>query len=367
MYRLFFPLLYLFCLVSGSSFLPTLPADGTSQSDFHQIFPLALRGEMQQVFAILDTIDETQLSTQELNLKARYYERFIHGTEHFEYHTQDSAVMGFVDQFHTYWKTAMLGKQPLAQVDSLFLHSMSRYLFQAQSDAVRTPYDSIYHNLASFSNTFLEEKGYFANAMGKTGAFYDLFLWKKNEIHSYPIILIEDSVRVEVHLMDEFISLGWSHYTTFGRSYAGGWATREALYCVASAYDLESESFLHSYLPHEGQHFADYQTFPRLKQRDLEYRAKLVELSKSQQNTYQLIEKFLHHAAEQSHDAHAFANYCVIRDLSQAIYRREYVAATETWQSCEADQIRQHSIALFLRHTEQLEAMGRDTVTCLIR
>ena len=41
-----------------------------------------------------------------------------------------------------------------------------------------------------------------------------------------------------------------------------------------------------SYLAHESRHFEDYQLFPKLKSADLEYRAKLTELSMANETLY---------------------------------------------------------------------------------
>ena len=182
----------------------------------------------------------------------------------------------------------------------------------------------------------------------------------------YSIGLLEDSVKVEVHFMKDFISTGWAHYVTFGKSYAGGWATREALYSVDDAYDRESENFNVSYLTHEGQHFADYKSFPALQQTDLEYRAKLIELIKSNETTHQLIEKFLNHTSKIKGNAHAFANHCVIRDLSKLLFKEEFVSEKETWLKIDPNLIREKSLFLFQQHTEKLEELGSEQVTELI-
>jgi hypothetical protein len=117
-------------------------------------------------------------------------------------------------------------------------------------------------------------------------------LWKIQSPRTYHINLPEREVDVHVVFMDSFVSLGWAGYATCGRSHTGGWATKDSLYAVVSAYDTTSEQFRVSYLAHEGKHFSDYSEFPQLEQPELEYRAKLTELAASDQSTHALIKAF---------------------------------------------------------------------------
>lgn len=90
--------------------------------------------------------------------------------------------------------------------------------------------------------------------------------------------------------MDEFVTLGWTEFATMDKYHPGGWATDDALNCVKKAYDVSSETFLISYLAHEGRHCSDYKHFPKLRNSaDLEYRAKLTELSMADSTLLQLI------------------------------------------------------------------------------
>jgi hypothetical protein len=56
--------------------------------------------------------------------------------------------------------------------------------------------------------------------------------------------------------MYDFLMLSWLHFASYGIASAGGWASKEGLYCVYNRYKhgLDKNSFLVSYLKHEGQH-----------------------------------------------------------------------------------------------------------------
>lgn len=93
--------------------------------------------------------------------------------------------------------------------------------------------------------------------------------------------------------------------------------------CPTNPLTLESENFKISYLKHEGQHFADYRLFPQLSSADPEYRAKLVEFCYAEESAHKLIVFFLRNSSRDRNNSHAFANNCVLRDLSKIRFKKE--------------------------------------------
>lgn len=340
--------------------LGNIKAQNKKDSHFKKIYSFALRGELTKVFNILDTINN--LNENQKFIKKRYHDRFITQNESYDFNTKKPDVIEFVKLYQSYWKSTMLNKTSLEQADYSFRNSMTNLLaphFKSKGIQIEV----LNSNLYKYSNEFLKDKGYYSNAYGKTGHLYDLFLWKTDEVKVYPIGLVDDSVEVTVHFMKDFISTGWSHYATFGRNYASGWATKEALFSVDSAYDRNSENFRVSYLAHEGQHFLDYKIFPQLKQTDLEYRSKLVELIKSRETTFRIISKFIANGYNNKNNAHGYANYCVIRDLSKLIFNMDYLTDNNEWNKVSKEIIKKKSLELYKIHTSQLHKIGAKTVT----
>ncbi len=72
---------------------------------------------------------------------------------------------------------------------------------------------------------------------------------------------------------------------------------------------------------------------------DLEYRAKLTELSLANQSLYQLIEFFIMNANYDSENGHSVANYCAIRDVSKAVFGREFEKDMQQWKSIPVSRI----------------------------
>ena len=204
-------------------------------------------------------------------------------------------------------------------------------------------------------------------AVGRTGQFYDLLLHGAETEVRYPVTTPEDTLEVKVVFMDSVISNGWEGYATCDTYYPGGWATDSALFCVRSSYDLASEQFTVSYLKHEGKHFADYKRFPKLQGADLEYRAKLVELGAAKEIMYGLIRFFLKNSAYDANNPHAYANFCVIRDLSRSLFNKEREEDIAAWKTLPVERIQQASTALLLKNTRDLEAAGAGSVKTYIR
>ena len=130
---------------------------------------------------------------------------------------------------------------------------------------------------------------------------------------------------------------------------------------------MNSEKFEISYLTHEGQHFQDYINFPKLIQKDLEYRSKLVEIAKSDKTTHNIISKFISNSSPEGNNAHAFANYCVIRDLSKELFSGKPEIEIKIFEKINVDLIKNKAEVLFDKHTSQLNLVGSKTTTSLIK
>lgn len=335
--------------------------------DFEEVYTLGFLGNMGGILELLDSVPNSKLTDEQIKLKENFYNRFREQNEKYDYETNDSLIINVVELFHSYWRKVLLDDKAVENADAELKKKLADYLYENNYISNDISRDSLIENLYDYLPDVLNKKGFYSNAMGKTAKFYDIFLWAKQTEEIYEIKLPETKVEVKVIFMEDFIVTGWFDYVTFGENYAGGWATKDALYCVKKAYDISSESFQVSYLTHEAQHFADYISFPLLKQPDLEYRAKLTELSTAKETVYKLLSKFIKQAKKDREYAHPFAGYCVIRDLSKEIYNREFIADTTEWKKISYPEINKTSIKLIKQHTADLNKLGADTVTEFIK
>jgi hypothetical protein len=198
---------------------------------------------------------------------------------------------------------------------------------------------------------------------GMTLPHFDLLVWRGHVPETYTVDLGDTTVAVRIVFMSDFLSYGWSHFATFGRSFPGGWATSEALFCMAESYDRISESFRISYLKHEARHFADYIRFPGLGQIDLEYRAKLTELAFADSSLYEILESFEAAADPNPRSPHALAALAVVEDMRG---RLGMAAGRPAWGGASRKAIHEAAVEVLARHSRALVATGADTVSGLI-
>jgi hypothetical protein len=121
-------------------------------------------------------------------------------------------------------------------------------------------------------------------------------------------------------LLDDFLLRGWAYYATCGRRSAGGWTTDTALYAVVPAYkNLDDEVFSVRFLGHEAQHFADKRMFPGMESWELEYRAKLVEISLGTDSQPATLKLFCENRSDSKDAPHGYANARVILEVAQGL------------------------------------------------
>ena len=152
---------------------------------------------------------------------------------------------------------------------------------------------------------------------------------------------------------------GWLGFATCDREHSTGWTTKDTLYCLRDSYDLDSERFRVSYLAHEAQHFSDLRRFPKLEQPELEYRAKLVELSRAEDSLYPLLEAFTRQSGTDRKSPHAFAGLRIAQHFSKALFGDDSASQNPAlWSGKSRRQIHEAALDLLRKSTETLEAAG---------
>lgn len=194
---------------------------------------------------------------------------------------------------------------------------------------------------------------------GITPPLRELIVWADEHIEDEQAALPDGPEAVRVVFMSDFKSRGWAHYATCGRSSAGGWTGTDRLHAVADAYDRSSEHYRVSYLAHEGQHFRDKRRFSgaqALPPWQLEYRAKLVELTLARERQADLLAVFAGNTSDDSALAHSHANQRVMMALDKSLPGHGPWRAAATWTEAEADALRRAARAILARDELELTA-----------
>ncbi|MEO8068045.1 MAG: hypothetical protein ABI599_10175 [Flavobacteriales bacterium] len=325
----------------------------------------ALQGDMHKVVTRLNTLDDAALSPDQMHKKHLLIRRFDGFDEDFVFPTRDSTLMNIMAIYLRYWGEVLL-EGDTKEHEAGLAYRISEHLRTHVSALAKHKEGWTSKKWNELLDAHLKSLGCYA-AIGKTGPFYDLLLHMQETEVRYPVTTPEDTLDVKVIFMDSVICNGWEGYATADTYFPGGWATNDALYCHHSSYDLASEQFSISYLKHEGKHFADYKRFPKLQSNDLEYRAKLVELGAATTTLYDLIRFFLGNNVYDANNAHAYANFCVMRDMSRVLFHSEQEADLEAWKRLPVETVQRTATELLKKNSRDLENAGARRVTAFIR
>jgi hypothetical protein len=324
----------------------------------NQYVSLALQGNLRPAAALFDSA--TSLTPEETELAESYRRRFILRNEEWPVTPHASPLMlDAMAAYRDYWTRSLMGELGPAEGEG-HLRQALRRVFAKHGQLEHVPDEEVLAQLKQL----IEAQG--AHVLGgMTRPYFDLMLWTAQDSTQYEVALTDVVQPVQVVFLSDFLVKGWSHFATFGRAYTGGWATKEALFCLREDYDLESEKFTISYLKHEGRHFADYPRFPALEQADLEYRGKLTELAFARESLFTILDHFVATGQPNPNAPHAYANFAVVSDLSRALFGEE-VREGSRFRATDVELIHEKARALLVEHTARLEAAGSDTTRGVI-
>lgn len=324
--------------------------------DYTKIYSLALDGNPKQALPLLEIDPTKKISAKDLKFKTNFENRFKYEEDKSDFlETRKSKIDELLKIYRDYWRFSFLNKEK--KTDTLILKNVSNFLKANLQSAKNLTLNEDSINV--YQKKYIDDLGYHTTGFGKTGALYDLLVWKTEKDTVYKLNYDGKETAVKVYFMDDFVTLGWAEYATLGRYYPAGWATKESLFCVKKSYDLKSETFRVSYMGHEGRHFADYKLFPKLKgvgSADLEYRGKLTEIALySKDGLYKRLEFFINNGNYDSENGHSIAAYCVIRDLSKALFNTNYERNLDKWKAIPANKINEAAAKILAENTKALE------------
>lgn len=347
---------FLFFLFAINSIAGTGKAD-TAKVDYAKFFGYCLDGNITPALQILAHTDSAILSAKDLKFKTEFEKRFGGNEDHSGFlETRKSSLTDLLKIFRDYWRISLLDNSK--SYDSLLVKNLSLFLSSKYSlrpdGSGRLPDDTLDVYLKKYITSF----GYNTTGFGRTGNYLDLLVWKSQKDTVYTFSIYKEKIQTPVVFMDNFVTIGWEEYATMGRAFPGGWATPKALFCVRKAYVLNSEDFLIRYLCHEGRHFTDYKLFPKLTSADLEYRAKLTELSLLKDELYETLNFFINNANYDSDNGHSVADYCVIRDLSGVLFHVDFEKDISKWKTVGTDKINRSAYDLLGENTKALQKVG---------
>lgn len=320
------------------------------------VYDAALSGDGIKAMAELSSIDTSTLDPDETSRAACVRKALLSPPEG---EALPEVPDNILRAYRTYWQASMMRQVSRAEAEAQLTQRLNAIVMARNPRYVASGDIDVASEAAKHA---IEQEGLFALA-GITSPYYELAIWKTQSERTYTVDLLDRRVRTKVIFMDDFVSLGWAGFASCDRFHTAGWATDTALFAVKSAYDLKSEDFRVSYLAHESRHFSDYRRFPRLEQAELEYRAKLTELSLARKSAHDLITTFSRRVGRDRSVPHDFANYWLSSKLSRAVFKSASpIDDPAAWRKVPAKVIRQAARRLLSANDAYLDRNGPSRV-----
>lgn len=273
----------------------------------------ALQGDVASAMEILARVPEAAFAGDALVFRNCMFERFGTTAATPFVSAEDAWITALGQTYVSYWQSVLTKAAPIEAAENNLAAAVGQLIGRRMATAAELE-DAEPALLAA-------AQGHGVHALlGRTAPLRELMLWKKQTVLERDVDLPGGREAVKVFLLDDFVLRGWGHYATCGRRSAGGWATETALFAVSPAYkNLDDEVFSVRFLGHEAQHFADKRRFPGLESWELEYRAKLVELSLATYSQPGTLKLFCENRAASSTAPHGYANARVVREIEERL------------------------------------------------
>jgi len=318
-----------------------------------QYIAMARQGDLRQALELFRSLDQTGGSQLDHDLAQQYRHRFVLQDETTPVVSGNEFIDHLLEIYSTYWTRSLLGEYDFEagkewleeKIQILLINHQFKELLEISSETM------------SALDKAIVEQGIFLDR-SLASPWYDLLMWKNQQRRLLEIELTDQRLELEVIFMDDFISLGWTDFATLGMTSSGGWAATDAIYCVSWAWNHDSENFQVSFLKHEGRHFADFKSFPKLGVIDLEYRAKLTELAFARTTLPRILANFTVNSAPNLNSPHTFANYLVTLDLHRSVFNTKSPLSGNQLRQVPAEMINEAARVLLENHTSRLEAAG---------
>ncbi|HRE40005.1 MAG TPA: hypothetical protein PLG90_01635 [Ignavibacteria bacterium] len=326
--------------------------------DKQKVYSFLLDGRINDAIVYVNCIDSEKLLEKDLDLKNKIIEKFGGEKDNSIFINSNNVGLDeILIIFRNYWrKSFIIGNEFDDELISELYEFLNKNLIIPKTTFEKKDQDSLNHYLKEF----VKSQGFITTGFGRTGSYLDFLCWETEEDTIYTFEIHNEILAPKVIRMKNFLSLGWQEYATFNTFYPGGWATKEAIYYVDSAFKTDSENFLVGYLAHEGQHLRDYKFYPKLTGADLEYRAKLTELSMYQDYIYNFLQFTISNSNYESKNAHSIANYCVVRDMSRKLFEKDFENDIEKWKEISVVKLNETAEELFRENTESLDKIGSE-------
>lgn len=307
----------------------------------------ALQGDARRTLEAVGSVSADQFAGVDADYRACLFGRFERkAPPYLAGSVEDPFARELLVTYQDYWWHALSTPASRDSLDAALLAKLRTWVDAPANE----DWDAVENRIAGR----LRERGYHAQ-LGRTPPLRELMIWRKQTSKPYRVVLPDSVHQVDVELLDDFVSRGWSYYARCGRGSAGGWAADDRLYAVVPWLEgkLTSDRFRASLLGHETQHFADLKRFPKLEPWELEYRAKFTEAWMARSTLAELLARFAASRSDDKESPHTYANKRVLAALRAQLEARGIQSSKDDLGDVPADAVRQAAHDVLLEDTKQ--------------
>lgn len=320
----------------------------------------ALQSDIPGILAALHKIDIARLAEKDAAtnrcIQARFAPNAVDTSERDP--NLDPSAAAVLAAYQHYWRDVSIPRITRANADKTLMEKLVTVL---EKHGVSAKASDDPEKIGEHIKAMLERSGIHV-LMGVTDPNFELMMWRSEEVKRYDVALPESKQAVDIAFISDFAISGWASFLTCNKVRTGGWATKERIYMVGSRAEGEAVPLqLQTNLNHEGQHFADFVSYPKLEQPELEYRAKLTQLALSTTDTKAVLEGFFSDSIPGRDNApHSHAEYWLKQNFT-----KEMPALADMGQLKLADDemIRKAARKLLLDSSAKLKRLGAATAT----
>ena len=208
------------------------------------IAPSAL-GNVKQTLANLDTIKGFSNPIVHIiykyHFKRKYQNRFI---KNIKESVSNNRILNEISNIYKeYWKIKLLKKDTLLRTDSLLQRNLYDYFINEKLTTLPfSEYGSTELNRI-IENQGAKAEFFFLNDI------YGISIWDKEIVDNYNIELPNDTIDVNVTIIENYLLKDWQNFATVGDASNGGWVNRnkENIFCNKGEYNLNSEKFFNRF------------------------------------------------------------------------------------------------------------------------
>jgi len=331
------------------------------EKSLHKHMGSLIQGNILPTIELIQSVDLHSLTETDIRNREAYVNRFI--AANFPEHPDlPDFIQALLQIYYQYWQRVLMQVDSVETAEASLCKSLNRLLLkheQIKADVL------LMDKLEEIVIRNVEELG-FGILMDVTRPYRECIIWKSQTKKQYEVNFHDTKSSLEVTFLDDFISFGWIGFASLNKIHTGGWATFDGIYRVGAPPEDETDENFHlDILCHEGRHFSDYIHFPKLKQPELEYRAKLTELCHAHDTLLRRIQHYLNTSSPDKDSApHTYSAYYVMRDLSLAMFSAITPPPFEKWQALDIKEINtaaagilyQNNIWLQANHPEKIES-----------